>query len=94
MELREAVRKLCDDGRLVAWEREKGPGRKWLDLFLKRHPRLSERSSRIYEANRVTADDEPRLRSFYDTWRETVDRLKPAADHVWNTDKTGTATST
>ena len=56
---------------------------------MRRHPRLSERSSRIYEANRVTADDEPRLRDFYNSWKELFDRLQPKADHVWNVDETG-----
>ena len=54
LELKQAVTKLCNDGRLVPWDRVNGPGRKWLDLFLRRHPRLSERSCRIYEANRIS----------------------------------------
>ena len=88
-EVIEAVRKLCSDGRPVPWDPDKGPGYKWLRLFMRRHPRLSERSSRIYEANRVTADDEPRLRDFYNSWKELLDRLQPKADHVWNVDETG-----
>ena len=72
-----------------AWDRVKGPGRKW-DRFLRRHPRLSESSCRIYEVNRViTADDEPRLRSFDTISKELVTRLQPQPDHVWNTDETG-----
>ncbi|CAN0272700.1 unnamed protein product, partial [Ascophyllum nodosum] len=66
--------------------------RKWLDLFLRRHPRLSERSCRIYEANRITADDEPRLKSFYANWKELITRLQPQPDHIWNTDETGALT--
>ena len=92
LELKQAVTKLCNDGRLVPWDRVNGPGRKWLDLFLRRHPRLSERSCRIYEANRITADDEPRLKSFYANWKELITRLQPQPDHIWNTDETGALT--
>ena len=92
LELKQALTKLGNDGRLVPWDRVNGPGRKWLDLFLRRHPRLSERSCRIYEANRITADDEPRLRSFYANWKELITRLQPQPDHIWNTDETGALT--
>ena len=91
-ELRHAVMKLCNDGRRVPWDREKGPGRTWLNLFFRRHPRLSERSCRIYEANRVTADDEHLLKEFYTKWEELVTRLQPQANHVWYTDETGALT--
>ncbi|CAN0440519.1 unnamed protein product [Ascophyllum nodosum] len=30
LELKQAVTKLCNDGRLVPWARDTGPGRKWL----------------------------------------------------------------
>ncbi|CAN0051860.1 unnamed protein product, partial [Laminaria digitata] len=83
------VRVICNDGRPVPWERSEGPGRKWFDLFLKRHPRLSERSSRIYEANRVTAHDEPRLQQFFTNWQGYLDKEKSEPGHVWNTDETG-----
>lgn len=56
---------------------------------MKRHPRLSERSSSIYEANRVTAEDEPRVRELYGMWKETVGVRQPGPNHVWNTDETG-----
>ena len=62
LELKQAMTKLCNDGRNVPWDRVNGPGRKWLDLFLRGHPRLSACSCRIYKVNRITADDEPRLR--------------------------------
>ncbi|CAN0100310.1 unnamed protein product [Sphacelaria rigidula] len=57
--------------------------------FLWRHPRLAERSSRIYEVDRVVADQEDRMRECYAAWRDYVDKEKPAADHIWNTDETG-----
>lgn len=43
-------------------------GHSWLQGFFKRHPRLSERSSRIYATNRVTGNDETPLKDFYDQW--------------------------
>ena len=89
MELIQAVKKLCNDGRNLPWDRVTGLGRKWLDLFLRWHPQLSERSFRIYEVNRINADDEPRLRQFYTNWKGLVTRLQPRPDHVWNTDETG-----
>lgn len=91
LELKEAVRKLCSDNREgvpQSWEHGL-PGQSWLEGFFKRHPRLSERSSRIYDANRATADDETRLRTFYDGWEKYLNEMQPDADHIWNTDGTG-----
>lgn len=96
-ELLQAVHKLCSDGRTVPrkWEEENGlSGQKWLSNFFRRNPRLSERTSRIYEANRVTADDDTRLKSFYEKWQAYLDEMKPEADHVWNTDESGVFIST
>ena len=45
------------------------------------------RSCRIYEANYITADDEPRLRSFYTNWNELVTRLQRQPDNMWNTNE-------
>ncbi|CAB1102631.1 unnamed protein product [Ectocarpus sp. CCAP 1310/34] len=52
-QLIDAVRVLCLDGRPVPWDPDKGPGRSWLDGFMARHPALSERTTNIYEANRI-----------------------------------------
>ena len=64
-----------------------------LHLFLRRHPRLAERRSRIYEADSVEADEEDRVRNFCAAWQDYVDKEKPAADDIWNTDETGTSQS-
>ena len=88
-DLVEAVRKLCSDGRQVPWKPEQGPGPKWVRGFLKRHPQLSERSSRIYEANRVVSNDDERLRSFYGAWEDFTKDNDLEANHLWNTDETG-----
>ncbi|CAM9448747.1 unnamed protein product, partial [Sphacelaria rigidula] len=69
-DLVEAVGQLCNDGRNIPWKADEGPGPKWVRSFLQRHPQLSERSSLIYEANRVVADDDERLRSFYKSWED------------------------
>ncbi|CAN0183510.1 unnamed protein product [Ectocarpus sp. 12 AP-2014] len=87
--LQEHVRQLCNDGRDIPWDAARGPGRSWLDGFFKRHPALSERSARIYEANRIMSDDEIRLQTFYKDFGEFVDKEKIPADHLWNTDETG-----
>ncbi|CAB1113168.1 unnamed protein product [Ectocarpus sp. CCAP 1310/34] len=88
--LRDAVRRLCNDGRRIPWDPEKGPGKDWLGGFLRRHPRVAERSTRIYEANRITEDEEPRMVQFYERWAALHDEVKPKANHVHNTDETGT----
>ena len=88
-ELVDAVRTLCLDGRRVPWKPETGPGPKWVKGFLKRHPVLAERNTRIFEANRVQADNEERLRKFYDLWAAYAMREQPTPDHIWNTDETG-----
>eukprot|EP00904_Undaria_pinnatifida_P002903 jgi/Undpi1/12613/HiC_scaffold_6.g02282.m1 len=85
----EAVRKLCSDGRQVPWKPEQGPGPKWVRGFLKRHPQLSERSSRIYEANRGVSNDDERLRSFCGVWEGFTKDNNLQANHLWNTDETG-----
>ena len=88
-DLVEAVRKLCSDGRQVPSKPEQGPGPKWVRGFLKRHPQLSERSSRIYEANRVVSNDDERLPSFYKAWEDFTKENDLKANHLWNTDETG-----
>ncbi|CAB1100784.1 unnamed protein product [Ectocarpus sp. CCAP 1310/34] len=52
-QLIDAVRVLCLDGRPVPRDSDKGPGRSWLDGFMARHPALSERTTHIYEPNRI-----------------------------------------
>ncbi|CAM9635254.1 unnamed protein product [Pylaiella littoralis] len=73
--LRDAVRRLCDDGRRIPWDPEKGPGKAWLAGFLRRHPRVAERSTRIYEANRITEEKEPRMVQFYERWAALLDEV-------------------
>lgn len=89
LHLLETVRVLCSDGRPTPWGPGKAPGKDWLAGFLKRHPRVSERSTRIYEANRITEDKDPRIVEFYKNWAAFLDEHKPKADHVHNTDETG-----
>lgn len=83
------MRKICDDGREVPWDPDKGPGKSWLDGFMRRHPRLSERTTHIYEANRINEDDQPRLESFYEAWSEYVAENNLTAARILNTDETG-----
>ncbi|CAB1119567.1 unnamed protein product [Ectocarpus sp. CCAP 1310/34] len=89
LHLLETVIQLCNDGRPIPWDPGQGPGKDWLAGFLKRHPRVSERTTRIYEANRITEDKEPRIVEFYKKWAALLDEHKPEADHVHNTDETG-----
>ncbi|CAN0288422.1 unnamed protein product, partial [Pylaiella littoralis] len=88
--LRDAVRRLCNDGRRIPWDPEKGPGKDWLAGFLRRHPRVAERSTRIYEANRITEEEESRMVQFYERRAALLDEVKPEANHVHNTDETST----
>ena len=37
----------------------------------------------------MQADNEERLRKFYDAWAKYVMEEQPAPNHVWNTDETG-----
>ena len=68
----DAVRTLCLDGRSVPWNPERGPGKKWVQCFFNRHQELSTRNTRIFEVNRMQADNEERLRKFYDAWAKYV----------------------
>ncbi|CAN0545844.1 unnamed protein product, partial [Ectocarpus sp. 12 AP-2014] len=88
-DLKERVRQLCNDGRPIPWDPDKGPGKSWLQGFLRRHDRISLRLARIYEANRMTSPEDDRLHKFYKFWQEFVNEHKPAPDHVWNTDESG-----
>ncbi|CAM9224539.1 unnamed protein product, partial [Ectocarpus sp. 6 AP-2014] len=81
------VRRLCDDGRAVPWDREKGPGRAWVSGFLRRHPRVSERRNGVYEA--TEEDIEPRIEAFCKMWAAAVEEYAPAPDHLHNADETG-----
>ncbi|CAB1099952.1 unnamed protein product [Ectocarpus sp. CCAP 1310/34] len=90
-DLKERVRQLCNDGRPIPWDPDKGPGKSWLQGFLRRYDRISLRLARIYEANRMTSPEDDRLHNFYNFWQEFVNEHKPAPDHVWNTDESGGA---
>lgn len=71
--LLETVRQLCNDGRPTPWDAEKVPGKAWLSGFLKRNPQMKERATRIYEANRITDEREPRIVEFYKKWAAFLD---------------------
>ncbi|CAN0410372.1 unnamed protein product, partial [Ectocarpus sp. 13 AM-2016] len=79
-QLKDAVGRLCDDGRPVPWDREKGPGRAWVSGFLRRHPRVSERRNGVYEATKE--DIEPRIEAFCKIWAAAVEEYAPAPDHL------------
>ncbi|CAB1098678.1 unnamed protein product [Ectocarpus sp. CCAP 1310/34] len=64
-QLIDAVRVLCLDGGPVPWDPDKGPGRSWLDGFMARHPALSERTTHIYEANRINENWLDRSQFFF-----------------------------
>lgn len=48
-----------------------------------------QRRSRIYTANRTSADDEGRITDFYKTWKTFIAANSPQVEHVWNTDEIG-----
>ncbi|CAN0091219.1 unnamed protein product [Sphacelaria rigidula] len=81
-DLVEAVRQLCNDGRNISWKADEGPGPKRVRGFFERHQQLSERSSRTYEANRVVANDDERLRSFNKSWEDFTKEHDIEADHL------------
>lgn len=88
-DLIQAVVAICNDGRVVPWDRAQGPGQRRVDGVFKRHSTRAEHRCHIYEVNRVSADDEGRMPDFYKAWKAFVDANNPQADHVWNTDETG-----
>lgn len=88
-DLIDAVRKLCNDGRRIPWDPDKGPGRKWINDFLRRHPELSERSSRIFDAKRFTNDEEYRAQVFFKSLEEYAKEHNLEPNHVWIVDETG-----
>ena len=73
-DLKQAMVALCSDNQPVPWDPAVGSGRTWLELFLRRHPRFAERRSRIYEADRVDADEEDRVRNFNAAWQDYVEK--------------------
>ncbi|CAN0332987.1 unnamed protein product, partial [Ectocarpus sp. 4 AP-2014] len=88
-ELKDAVRNIiCSDGRKVPWNPDKGPGDSWLEGFMARHPRLSERATHIYETNRINEDDERRLEAFYKAWAESLAETKLPPERILSTDET------
>lgn len=54
--------------------------------FLERHPELSARSSRIFEAKKFTTDDDRRAQVFFKSLKEFAREHNPGPDHVWNMD--------
>lgn len=87
-QLRGRIAVLCSDGRPVPWPRDVGPGRDWFEGFFKRHPGVSERSSRIYDSTRM-APDAGKVRKFFDKWEAYVSEHQPAPHLIWNLDETG-----
>lgn len=85
----ESVQTLCNEGRSMPWNPPKGLGKACFTAFFKSHPRLAPRSSRIYEANRVSADAQTRLDIFTKTSKEFYNNVQPEATDIWNTDEPG-----
>lgn len=84
-ELREGVRQMCNDGRTIPWDPDKGPGQNWTDGFLRRHPRLAGRGKFIYEADGPTKQhDKTRSKEKFlrEVWGEYVEENNPKASHI------------
>lgn len=84
-----SIGKCCNDSRSLPWDPSKEAGKAWFIAFLQRHPKLMLRSSRIDEANLVSAADHTRLDVLYNKWQDFCDNVQLAATQIWSIDEAG-----
>lgn len=67
------------------------PGKKWFELFMKRHPKIAKRVSESVNLSKANVSEES-LRNWYTLVEEYLaekDLLNVSSDRYFNTDETG-----
>lgn len=90
-ELNETVKNICIRLKKPNFFVNNTPGRKWYDLFIKRHPNVVSRVSETVDLGKANVTEES-LRSWYSQVKEYLVQEKLmdiTDDRVFNTDETG-----
>lgn len=85
------VKKILDkDGRPNPFEDNK-PGRKWWELFKKRHPNIALRNSLHLQLCRTQSCTPEVIGEWFHNFDQFLQMydLKDRASHIWNADETG-----
>lgn len=67
-------------------------GRKWFDLFLRRHPTMSLRTPQQISLNRIRGFNKDSVASFFENYNRVTDEITYAAHSIWNMDESGFST--
>nr|CAH7719070.1 unnamed protein product [Callosobruchus chinensis] len=67
----------------------KSAGKKWLRLFLKRHPQLSMRTPQGMSAARVKSFTPEKVSGFFDLYEPEYNKIQNPSQRVFNVDETG-----
>ncbi|VEN44176.1 unnamed protein product, partial [Callosobruchus maculatus] len=67
----------------------KSAGKKWLKLFLKRHPQLSMRTPQGMSAARIKSFTPEKVSRFFDLYEPEYNKIRDPFQRVFNVDETG-----
>jgi hypothetical protein len=74
------------------WEIKKKAGIDWMQSFMKRHPKLSNRKSENTSIARSSAFNRANVEDFFNNYATVQAQYNFAPDRIWNTDETGVTT--
>lgn len=74
------------------WEINKKAGIDWMQYFMKRHPRLSNRKPENTSIARASAFNRANVEEFFNNYATAQAKYNFTPDRIWNTDETGITT--
>lgn len=92
-DLKDAVQKVLNDSKRTTIFNNNRPGKKWVELFLKRHPEISKRNTEVISKARATVT-ESKLREWFDELtcylhEENAKDVLQDPKRLYNLDETG-----
>ncbi|XP_030746083.1 uncharacterized protein LOC115877126 [Sitophilus oryzae] len=75
-----------------SWEINKTAGIDWMQSFMKRHPRLSNRKPENTSIARASAFNKTNVDEFFKNYAEVQAKYSFSPDRIWNIDETGITT--
>lgn len=75
-----------------SWKRDGKAGKDWFAGFMKRNASLSIRSPEATSLSRATSFNRTNVHSFFEKYREVLQRYNISPSRIWNVDETGVTT--
>ncbi|XP_022818636.1 uncharacterized protein LOC111351098 [Spodoptera litura] len=75
-----------------SWKRDGKAGKDWYAGFMKRNASLSIRSPEATSLSRATSFNRTNVHSFFEKYREVLQRYNISPSRIWNVDETGVTT--